>query len=345
MKRVRILGLLALLMFALVFPLIFPNPAVTSMAVFTLLFVCAATGWNLFSGYTGYISLGYGTFYGIGAYALALLCKIWNIEGGYGPFLLVPLTGLIAIAFAFPIGWLALRTRRQAFVIITIASLYIFQLLAYNLRTFTNGSAGLLLPTPAWSGDFYNQPFYYVSLVLALLAIALSRWIRHSKYGLGLLAIRDDEDRALGLGVKTSAYKLSAFVIAAFLAAMVGSVTMYFLGTVYPAVAFDPTFDLLPAMMAFIGGVGTLAGPIFGALLLEPLQQFLILQFGQSGVDLLLFGVIMLAILFFLPQGILPALRQLWIKWRANRISAESIVGSEGKKEALLLEGGTGEKG
>jgi branched-chain amino acid transport system permease protein len=343
MKKAWMLGLLATLVFSLVFPLLFPNPAITSIAVFTLLFVCAATGWNLFSGYTGYISLGYGAFYGIGAYGLALLCKGWNIQGGYIPFLLVPLTGLIATIFAVPIGWLALRTRKQAFVVITIASLYIFQLLAYNLQSITNGSAGLLLPTPPWSGDAYNQPFYYVSLALALFAIALSWWIRHSKYGLGLLAIRDDEDRALGLGVQTNIYKLSAFVIAAFLAAMVGAVTIYFLGTTYPAVAFDPTFDLLPAMMAFIGGVGTLSGPIFGALLLEPLQQYLILQFGPSGVDLLLFGIIMLAILFFLPQGTLPALRQLWIKRQAIRATSRNIPGPTTGKDALLLEGTTGE--
>ncbi len=345
MKKARAVGLLLLLIFSLVFPLLFPGPAVVSMAVFTLLFVCAATGWNLFSGYTGYISLGYGTFYGLGAYALALVCRAWNIEGGYVPFLLVPLMGLVAAVFAIPIGWLALRTRQQAFVVITIASLYIFQLLAYNLRTFTNGSAGVDLPTPPWSGDFYNVPFYYVSLALALLAIGVSWWVRHSKYGLGLLAIRDDEDRVLGLGVKTSAYKLTAFVIAAFLAGVVGAVMIYFLGTVFPAVAFDPTFDLLPSMMSFVGGVGTLVGPIFGALLLEPLQQYLILEFGPVGIDLLLFGAILLAVLFFLPQGVIPALRQLWIKWRATRAAPRLTPGSEGKEENLLLKSSTGKKG
>ena len=308
MKWARIFGLLVLLVFSLVFPLLFSNPAVTSMAVFTLLFVCAATAWNIFSGYTGYISLGYGTFYGIGAYALALLCRTWHIDGGYVPFLLVPLTGLIAVVFAVPIGWLSLRTKKEAFVVITIASLFIFQLLAYNLRLITNGSAGVLLPTPPWSGDFYNQPFYYVSLALVLLSIGASWWVRNSKYGLSLLAIRDDEGRVLGLGVKTSSYKLVAFVIAAFFAAMVGAVMIYFLGSVFPAVAFDPTFDIIPALMVFAGGVGTLVGPVLGALLLEPLQQYLILQFGPVGLDLLLFGALLLVILFFLPQGIIPTL-------------------------------------
>ena len=345
MKWARICALLALLVFSLMFPLLFPNPAITSMAVFTLLFACAATAWNLFSGYTGYISLGYGTFYGIGAYALALLCRSWNIPGGYVPFMLVPLAGLIAALFAIPIGWLSLRTRRHAFVVITIASLFIFQLLAYNLIAITNGSAGVLLPTPPWSGDFYNQPFYYVSLALVLLSIGTSWWIRNSKYGLGLLAIRDDEDRVLGLGVKTSTYKLVAFVIAAFYAAMVGAVMIYFIGTVFPAVAFDPTFDIIPALMAFAGGVGTLIGPVFGALFLEPVQQYLVLEFGPVGLDLLLFGALLLAVLFFLPQGIIPTLRQLWFSWQLSRANAKPVPDSKGKEKGVLLEGGTGRKG
>jgi branched-chain amino acid transport system permease protein len=230
-------------------------------------------------------------------------------------------------------------------VVITIASLFIFQLLAYNLRTITNGSAGVLLPTPSWSGDFYNQPFYYVSLALVLLSIGVSWWVRNSKYGLGLLAIRDDEDRVLGLGVKTSTYKLVAFVIAAFFAAMVGAVMIYFIGAVFPAVAFDPTFDIIPALMAFAGGVGTLVGPVLGALFLEPVQQYMILLFGPVGLDLLLFGALLLAILFFLPQGIVPTLRQLWLTWRATRAAARLVSDTEGKEKAVLLEGHRGRKG
>src|SRR5690348_11880708 len=153
MKRAKILGLLALLAFFLAFPLLFPNPAVTTIAVFTLLFAAAATGWNVFSGYTGYIALGHAAYFGVGAYALAIMCQDWHIPGGYLPFLLVPVAGLIAAVFAVPLGWVSLRVRRHTFVVITIAIFFILQLLAYNLRSLTNGSTGMGLPIPTdWSG-------------------------------------------------------------------------------------------------------------------------------------------------------------------------------------------------
>ena len=233
MKVLRIGLLLALLALALVFPLLFSNPAVTSIADFTLLFAAAATGWNIFSGYTGYIALGHGAYFGLGAYALALLCQKYNVPGGYQPFLLVPVAGLIAAIFAIPLGWIALRVRRHTFVVITIAIFFIFQLLAFNLRGLTNGSTGMTLPIPIdWGGDFFNVPFYYASLILLLLGLGIAWWIRDSKYGLGLLAIRDDENRALGLGVKTGTFKLVAFVISALLVGMVGAVWAYFVESI-----------------------------------------------------------------------------------------------------------------
>ena len=118
---VRTTGLLVLLAIVIAFPLFFSNPAVTAIAVFTLLFAAATTGWNIFSGYTGYIALGHAAYFGVGAYALAIMCQDWHIPGGYIPFLLVPLAGLVAMLFSVPLGWIALRVRRHTFVVITIA--------------------------------------------------------------------------------------------------------------------------------------------------------------------------------------------------------------------------------
>src|SRR3989440_9953428 len=196
MKILRIILLMALLAACIAFPFVFSDPATTTIAVFTLFFAAAAVGWNIFSGYTGYIALGHAVYFGIGAYAMALLCQDWKIPAGYAPFFLLPLTGLTAAAFSVLFGWIALRTRRHTFVVITIAIFFIMQLMAFNLRTITNGSAGLSLPIPTdWGGAFFNLPFYYVALVMLLLALGVSWWIRNSKYGLGLVAIRDDEDR------------------------------------------------------------------------------------------------------------------------------------------------------
>jgi branched-chain amino acid transport system permease protein len=345
MKILRVSPFLVVLALLLAFPLLFPDPAVTTIAIFTLLFAGATTAWNLFSGYTGYTSLGSAVFYGVGGYALALLCKAWNIQGGYMPFLLLPLVGLIASAFAIPLGWIALRSSRHVFVVITIAIFYIFQLLAFNLSGITNGSAGMFLPTPTWDAAFFNTPFYYVSLIVLLLSFGVSWWVRNSKYGLGLLAIRDDEDRALSLGVKTGAYKLVAYVISAFFIGMIGALVVYFIGSLYPAFAFTPAFDITIALMAFLGGVGTLVGPLVGALLLAPLQQYLTVQLQIVGLDLILFGALLLAIILLLPEGIVPTLRRKWVKWTASRSTTSPVTGSRGKEEALLVKGGGKGKG
>jgi len=330
MRIFKTAGLLALLAIAVAFPLVFSNPAVTTIAVFTLLFVAAATGWNIFSGYTGYIALGHAAYFGLGAYALAIMCQDWHIPGGYIPFLLVPVAGLVAAAFSVVLGWIALRVRRHTFVVITIAIFFIFQLLAYNLTGLTNGSIGLGLPIPTdWSGDFFNIPFYYAALAVVVVAIVISWWVRHSKYGLGLLAIRDDEDRALGLGVKAGPSKLAAFVISALIVGMVGAIWAYFVESIYPPSAFDATFDVAIALMAFLGGLGTIVGPILGALLLEPTQQYFTLQFGQSGFYLVIYGALFLVVLLLLPQGVVPTLRARWTRFKATRSQLEEFAVSD----------------
>lgn len=320
-KPLQVVFWLACLVGVSVFPLVFSNPATTTIAFFTLVFAAAGTAWNIFSGYTGYIALGHAAFFGLGCYTMAIACEWWNIPGGWEPFALVPLAGIVAAVFSVPVGVIALRTRRHTFVVITIALFFIFQLLAYNLRGLTNGSSGLSLPIPTWSGDQFNLPFYYVMLVILLLAIATSWFVRHSKYGLELLAIRDDEDRARGLGVRTGAAKLSAFVLSAFFVGMTGAVWAYFLESIYPPFAFDANFDVLIALMAFLGGLGTISGPLLGALIIIPAQQYLTLSFSQNGLYLVFEGIVFLAVILLLPEGIVPAIRNRLLARLASRVA------------------------
>ena len=337
MRTVKLIGLVALLLIAIAFPQVFSNPATTTIAVFTLLYATATTAWNIFSGYTGYIALGHAAYFGIGAYAIAIMCQDWHVPAGYSPFLLLPIAGLVAAVFALPMGWIALRTRKHTFVVITIAMFFIMQLMAYNLRSITNGSTGLSLPIPSeWGGYFFNVPFYYVTLALLLLALGLSWWIRNSKFGLGLLAIRDDEGRALGLGVRTNSSKLIVFVISAFFVGMVGALHAYFVGSIFPSFAFDPLIDVALALMTFLGGLGTLTGPILGALILEPAQKIFSLQFSSSGYSQIFFGALFLGIILLLPQGIVPTLSQLWrkrkIKRDANQLASAGAGSQDGGK-------------
>ena len=320
---------LACLVIVIAFPLVISDPAYTTVAFFTLVFAAAGSAWNIFCGYTGYIALGHAVFFGTGCYALTIICARWHIPGGWQPFEFVPLAGLIASVVAVPVGLVALRTRRHTFVVITIAIFFIFQLLAENnVFGLTNGMTGAELPIPPWSGYVYNLPFYYVILFILLLAVATSWFVRHSKYGLELLAIRDDEGRALGLGVHTTTVKLSAFVLSAFFVGMCGAVWAYYVESVFPPFAFDALFDVLVALMAFLGGLGTISGPLLGALLLEPAQQYLTIAVGQSGLNLVVEGLVFLLVILLLPEGIVPAASRFLVRWATGRNASPVALGS-----------------
>ena len=313
----KALGLVVLTVFALLVPVIAPDAATTNIAVFTVMYVGLATAWNIMGGYTGYISLGHAAFFGIGAYSFGLLLIHLNITPGYVPFLLVPVAGLLTAVAAVGIGWIALRTRAATFVIVTIAFMFIVQLLAENLVKLTGGGAGLSVPYPHdWTGAFFNIPFYYAMLALAVLGLALSWWIRRSKFGLGLLAIRDDEDKALAVGVPTRAFKLTAFVISATLVGMIGAVYGYYVTYLYPQFVVDPLLGISMVLMTFLGGLGTLSGPVIGAVLLERAQQEFAYRFGASRLYLFLFSAVFLIVILFLPRGIVPSVTDLVHRWR-----------------------------
>jgi branched-chain amino acid transport system permease protein len=310
------LGLLAVvLVIAVIFPLVITNALYTQFAVNTMIFVGAVAAWNLFSGYSGYLSLGTAVFFGSGAYTVGLLTKQWKLPGA-DIFFLLPLGGLVAALIAVPLGLIALRVRRHTFVVITIAFFFIFQLMAFNL-SFTGGNQGVSSPFFLWSASDYNNPFYYVGLVIAVATIALSWLIRNSRFGLQLLAIRDDEDRARGLGVRTMRVKLIAFAISGGIVGMIGGLWWFFIGQALPETAFNPLFDLSVALMAFLGGFGTLAGPVLGALILEPLQQWIGITFTNGYTSDIVLGVLFLLVILFMPRGIVPTGTEFVTKWRA----------------------------
>jgi branched-chain amino acid transport system permease protein len=234
---------------------------------------------------------------------------------------LLPFAGVIAAAFAVRCGLIALRVRRHTFVVVTIAIFFIFQLAAFNLG-FTGGTSGIQLPFAPFSPANYNQPFYYVALVILVLSVLISWAVRRSRFGLQLLAIRDDEDRARGLGVKTGRVKLAAFVLSAFPVGMVGGLYFYFLGQIFPQFAYDPLFDVSLALMAFLGGIGTIIGPLLGSLVLESLQQYFTQSFSGTGTYLIAYGILFLVVILLLPRGVIPTISEL-IAGRRARAAAE----------------------
>jgi branched-chain amino acid transport system permease protein len=327
-----LVGVAVVLALIAVFPLAVTDPTATSIGVFALVFMVSASAWNVFSGYSGYLALGHAVFFGSGGYAVALAARDWHVAGGWAVFGLLPFGGIVAGLIAIPFGLVALRTRRHTFVVVTIAIFFIFQLAATNLG-FTGGTSGILLPIAPFSAANFNQPFYYVALAILIATVLVSLGVRRSRFGLQLLAIRDDEDRARGLGVKTRRLKLIAFVISAVPIGMVGGLYFYFVGQIFPQFAFDPLFDLSIALMAFLGGLGTITGPLLGAAVLESLQQYLTQTFSSSATYLIAYGVLFLAVILVLPRGVVPGIAELLARRRMRAASGPgaAAAGREGQ--------------
>jgi branched-chain amino acid transport system permease protein len=328
MRVAKWAALLVIVVVALLFPAFESDPATVNIAVFTVMYVGLATAWNIMGGYTGYVSLGHAAFFGFGAYAFGLVLAHLGIQAGYEPFLFVPIAGALTVVLALVIGWIALRTRAATFVIVTIAMMFMIQLLAENLVGLTGGGSGLSFPVPPWSGDFFDTPFYYAMLVMAMVSLLLSWWIRRSKFGLGLLAIRDDEDKALAVGVPAHAYKLTAFVISAGLVGMIGAVYGYYVTYIYPQYAIDPLVGISLVLMVFLGGLGTLWGPVLGAVILEPAQLWLAYNFGASLLYLVFYAAVFLVVILLLPRGILPSVGDLLKRMAARRAVGPSDTAS-----------------
>ena len=271
-----------------------------------------AGGWNIISGYTGYVSLGQSAFLGIGAYTVGILSMHVSIS----PLLLAPLGGLAAALTALVLGAVIMRTRGHSFVIITIAFLFLMQALALNLRGITGGSNGITLPLPHWSNDTQQLPFYYSMFALMALSIALSWWIRRTKFGTGLIAIREDEDKAAAIGVRTSVYKILSFTASAVLIGVAGGVYAYFLTFIDPRGMFDILVSVQIVLAALLGGRGTLWGPVIGAFVILPLNEAT--NASSQGTHFVMFGALLGAVVLFMPQGIVPTVHAFWARGRGG---------------------------
>jgi ABC-type branched-subunit amino acid transport system ATPase component/ABC-type branched-subunit amino acid transport system permease subunit len=281
-----------------------------------------ASGWNIISGWAGYISLGQSAFMGLGAYTTALL----TLHLHRSPWLFAPLGGVVAAVVAGLLGVVIMRTRGHSFVIITIAFLLIVQLLALNLRGFTGGSNGLTMPITTYPRDWQYTPFYYVMLGLLLLAVAMSWAIRRTKFGTGLIAIREDEDKAGGIGVNTPIYKVLAFAASAVLIGVAGGVYAYFITFVDYRGMFSIQYAVLIVLAALLGGRGTIMGPVLGAFAVQILQDQSNQHFGSSQANIVVYGAVMAAVVLFLPRGVVPSVARWGKAYTARR--EETVSGA-----------------
>ena len=286
-------GLIVLALFLL--PLFIHNQYVIHLGIMTFLFITIAIGWNILGGYTGQISFGHASFFGIGAYTTAIL---W-LRLGMPPLLTIPLGGLLAAVFGIIWGYPLLRLRGYFFAIATIGVGEATRVLASFWESLTGGSSGLTLPVPK---VFSKVPFYYEMLIIAFLVFLLSVWIYNSKFGLGLFAIKDDIDASETLGINTPLYKIMALAVSGFIVGIGGSFYAQYIFYVEPGDVFSFEKSVNLILINIVGGVGTIFGPVFGALIFLVLQEFVLVLFPN--LHLLVYGLLLVLIIIYQPNGL-----------------------------------------
>ena len=304
------LALVALVLY----PVVSDNLYYQNMIILSLILAIMGSGWNIISGFTGYVSLGQSAFLGIGAYTTALFSL--RVFDGASPFWFVPISAVVAGIFAAVVGSVLMRTRGHAFVILTIAFLFVMQIVTLNWSALTNGNHGLSLPLPLWNIDYQNWPFYYSLLGILVLSVAMSWWIRRTKLGMGLIAIREDENKAASVGVNTSVYKVLSFVASAVFIGAAGGIYAYYLSFIDPRGMFDIVISVQVALAVLLGGRGTILGPVLGAFILEPLNEITNNEFSGGNERLIFFGGLLALVVLFLPRGVIPSVGELWARWR-----------------------------
>jgi branched-chain amino acid transport system permease protein len=301
------LGILALTLFLI--PLLSfvgaTNNYVLHMLLFVFMYIAMASSWNIIGGYAGYISLGHNVFFAIGGFTAGLLLT----HGGISPFLSAPFAGLLAMALGFGVGLISLRTRGPAFIISTVAMLLVVKI-SFDNWDFIGGSNGISLPFLQLPLAAVKIPFYYGMLLIAIAAVYTSYRIRHSKFGLGLRAISQDETKAEVAGIRTRFYKILAFAISGLFIGMAGALWGYYLTYIRPDIFLTILIAAQLVLMTILGGKGTVAGPVVGAILFIAANEFFVSQLGFTELNIVATGLLMALVLLFFPAGIVGTLKE-----------------------------------
>jgi ABC-type branched-subunit amino acid transport system ATPase component/ABC-type branched-subunit amino acid transport system permease subunit len=315
------------------FPVLSDDLYYQNMIILSMVFAVGAVGLNIITGYAGYISLGQGAFVGLGAYTVGICVS----DIGGSPWVWVPVAGLLSGAVAALLGVVAMRARGHAFVILTIAFLFLVQLLATNWDELTNGTGGITLPIPTWSVEYQYWPFYYTLMGLLAVSLLASWWIRRNKFGMGLIAIREDEDKAATVGVSTPTYKILAFAASAVFVGMAGGVYGYYISFIDPLGMFNILLSVQIILSLLLGGRATLWGPVLGAFIIEWLNETSNNEFGGGNARLLIFGGLLALVVLFLPQGIIPTVSRWIERWRTRGkagLAGERLTGIDLRERA-----------
>ena len=262
-----------------------------------LLLATLAQSWNILGGFTGYVSFGNSVFYGLGTYGTAIAMTNYNLPFGVG----LAIGAVIAMIAALLVGLPILRLRGPYFAIATLGLNGAMMAIFSNLP-IAGSNIGLVLPLTR-----NDAMFYELALGLLVAGSLTVLWISRARFGMGLIAVREDEDAAGSMGVNATRYKIAALVMASFFTAIAGGIHAYWSTFVDPASAFDSTLNVRMVISVVFGGPGTVLGPVIGSFILSTVYEVLASQISTAAA--LLFGVVIVLAVIFMPKGLADILR------------------------------------
>lgn len=299
----KLFALLAVVIAGALVPTIVHNDYLMQVFFRIVLFAALGLAWNLVGGYAGQLSLGHVAFFGLGAYGLAMLAA-----RGIPVWISIFLAAGIATGFAAIIGRIVFRLRGPYFTLATIAFGEVLRLGAANLNA-TGGAIGLSTPA-LFNGPNFWKLFYLAALALALICFLVNYATSVSRPGYYLMAIREDEETASAVGIDTAGYKLRALLISAFLTALGGALYASAFQYIVPDSVLTIEISVQIAIITMLGGAGTLLGPVMGAILLLGASEIFKNRFQES--HLLIYGILIVLVVLFLPEGIVGGLEHLF---------------------------------
>jgi branched-chain amino acid transport system permease protein len=274
------------------------------MMMYIFLYVIMAVSWNIIGGYAGYVSLGHNVFFAFGAYFAGMLYLSTRIS----PFVSAPVAGILAMGFGMLFGLIALRTRGSTFIISTIALVLLVAELLDNWK-LTGGTNGLAMPMIALDGRVAKIPYYYYLLAAMVLCIIMAYFIKHSKFGLALRAISQDETKAEVAGIPTRSYKILAFGISGLFIGLAGSLWGSYLTYLRPSIFLTVALGTSIVLNTILGGKGTVAGPIVGTVIMTLINELVVAKLGATELNIVVTGLILIFVLLFFPEGIVGSLK------------------------------------
>ena len=294
-------------------PMVVKSSFTIDIFVRILLFAFIGTAWNLMGGYAKQLSLGHAAYFGLGAYTSTLLEINYNVS----PWLGMVAGGVVAALASLPIGWLCFRLRGPYFTIATIATAQALMLIFLKFRDFAWGAEGTTIPNlgaaPLMMQFENKNSYYYVVLGLLLVSLLITWLIERSWVGNYLVAIGEDEDAAEAIGVNAPKMKRDIYMISAFLTALAGTFYTQYIYFIDPATAFSFNISIEAALVAIVGGIGTLWGPLIGTVLLETTSTLLQSWLGSSigGIQLTVYSLILMAVILWRPTGLMGMIEEL----------------------------------